>query len=99
MPLKSNRGIAVGVAWFDRAQWTRLTEVVPDRSKLDDTFEDWERNARNALARITSEGHRAREVSIDVENLLAWCTLRGVPPDSAARAEYVAELMRLNGDG
>jgi hypothetical protein len=99
MALKTSRETVIGVAWFDRAQWTRLTEVVPDRSKLDDTFEEWERNARRALAQIIAEGHRAKEVPIDVEQLLAWCTLRGLSPDSAARAEYVADLMRLKGDG
>lgn len=97
--MKPCGGIVIGVAWFDRAQWTRLKEVAPDRAKLDDTFEDWERNARSALADIVAAGNRAKEVPIDVEKLLAWCTLRGIPPDSAARAQYVADLMRLGSDG
>ena len=86
--------LTVGIAWFDRAQWTRLTEVVPDRSTLDDTFEQWERGARKLLAQIRAEGRIAKEVPIDVEQLLAWCTLRGIPPDSGSRAEYVVHLMR-----
>jgi hypothetical protein len=95
MTLKpTDHELTIGVAWFDRAQWTRLTEVVPDRSTLDDTFEQWERSARNLLAQIRAEGRIARQVPIDVEHLLAWCTLRGAPPDSRSRAEYVTHLMR-----
>src|SRR3989304_5628560 len=42
---RPDRNIIVGFAWFDRAQWQRLMEVADDRNKLDDTFEQWERNA------------------------------------------------------
>ena len=93
------RKVKIGVAWFDRAQWVRLTEVVPDRSSLDDTFEQWERSARDTVAQLRAEGHSVKEVLIDVEQLLAWCTLRGVAPNSSSRAEYVAELVRIrNGE-
>ena len=86
--------LIVGFAWFDRAQWTRLTEVVPDRSTLDDTFEQWERSARTAVARMRDQGLRVEEVSIDIEQLLAWCTLQGLRPDSGSRAKYAAYLVR-----
>ena len=91
----SHGGVAIGVAWFDRDQWKRLKEVAPDSAKLDDSFEDWERNARNVLARIRAEGHRAEMVPIDVEQLLAWCMLQGLAPDGKARASYVSCLMKV----
>ena len=86
--------LIIGVAWFDREQWTRLTQVVPDRSALDDTFEQWERSARNALARMRADGLRAEAVPINVEQLLAWCMLQGLKPDGKARANYAAYLIK-----
>ena len=56
--------IAVGVAWFDREQWRRLCEVAVDRAKLDDTFEEWEANARRALVNPGAAGVKAEPVSI-----------------------------------
>ena len=86
--------VAVGVAWFDRDQWKRLKEIAPDRGALDDTFEDWERNARRLMAKITADGHRVEAVPVDIDQLLAWCTLQGIAPDGKARASYVTHLLR-----
>jgi len=99
-PKREVSEVQIGLAWFDREQWKRLTEVVSDRSTLDDTFEDWERGARDAVAQMRAEGHRVKEVPINVDQLMAWCRLRGVAPDSSSRAEYVADLMRTGkGEG
>jgi hypothetical protein len=84
----------VGFAWFDRAQWQRLAEVVPDRNELDDTFEEWERSASNALKDLERSGQRIEKVPITVDQLLAWCVLRGMVPDGKARSEYVAEILQ-----
>jgi hypothetical protein len=64
-------GSQVGLAWFTREQWQRLTEVVDDRNELDDTFEQWERNALAALYKLESQGHSVRKVMVDVETLAA----------------------------
>ena len=85
----------VGIAWFSRDQWQRLSELVDDRDELDDTFEQWERNALAALYRLESQGYSVRKVMVDVEMFVAWCRGRGRRIDSAARAEYVVALLRI----
>jgi hypothetical protein len=90
-------GSQVGFAWFTREQWQRLTEVVDDRNELDDTFEQWERNALAALYKLESQGHSVRKVMVDVETLVAWCRGRGRSIDSAARADYVIALLKIAG--
>jgi hypothetical protein len=35
----------LGLAWYSREDWERLREIADDRDKLDDTYEDWERQA------------------------------------------------------
>jgi hypothetical protein len=85
----------VGFAWFTRAQWQRLTEVVDDRNELDATFELWERNALAALYKLESQGCSVRKVIVDVETFVAWCRGRGRRIDGTARADYVIALLRL----
>ena len=35
----------LGLAWYGREDWEQLREIADDRDKLDDTYEDWERQA------------------------------------------------------
>jgi hypothetical protein len=86
--------IAIGFAWFDREQWVQLHAVAADREKLDDTFEEWEANARRALADLKSQGLAAEPCEIRVTDLVRWCADRKLPVDSAARAEYVSFMLR-----
>jgi hypothetical protein len=95
MPRESEtKPVRIGVAWFDREQWLRLTEVVPNRNELDDTFQQWERNAKKTLEDLERRRQLVEKVPIKVDELLAWCTLRGLTPNGKARSEYVIELMQ-----
>lgn len=82
------------MAWFDRAQWQRLTEVVDDRSELDDTFDQWRRRARTAMRNFESEGCRVEKVWIDVDSMVSWCAKEGLPVNSRSRAQYVSDLLK-----
>jgi hypothetical protein len=86
--------VVVGIAWFDRQQWVLLNDVAADPAKLDDTFEEWEANARRALADLKSQGVAAEPFDVRVVDLVQWCADRNLPIDSAARAEYVSFMLR-----
>jgi hypothetical protein len=88
------RAAVVGLAWFDRKQWQRLTEVVEDRSELDDTFEQWKQGALDAVRKIESEGQTVEKVHIEVASLASWCKEKGLPVNGKSRAEYVAQIMQ-----
>jgi hypothetical protein len=90
-----NNQLRIGIAWFDREQWNRLTEVVPDRSELDDTFEAWERSARKAIKNFERNGQTIEKVQIKVEELLAWCLINGTSPNGASRSNYVSEVLKI----
>ena len=86
--------LAVGVAWFDREQWQLLLEVAADRPKLDDSFEEWEANARLALSNLKAEGVNAEPFEVRVAELAQWCNERKLPIDGAARAQYVSFMLK-----
>jgi len=91
---RSDRKMVVGFAWFDRQQWHRLTEVVDDRNELDDTFEQWERSALDALRTLERSRQRAEKVHIDVEAFVSWCKGKGLPVNGPSRAEYVSFVLQ-----
>jgi hypothetical protein len=51
---------------------------------LDDTFDDWERGAPEAISELAAVV-RIRKTAIDVEALAAWCRQEGQRLDGAAR--------------
>ena len=88
------RPLVVGLAWFDRKQWQRLIETVEDRNELDDTYEQWQQSALEAVRMIERQGQQVEKVHVEVESLVYWCKEKGLPVNGKSRAEYVTELMR-----
>jgi len=89
----------IGFAWYTRETWERLRESADDREALDDTFEEWERQAVGAFRELESIRRSVRKVPVDIDAVVAWCRKRGRRFDSAARSEYVAQLLRRSADG
>jgi hypothetical protein len=83
----------LGLAWYSREDWERLHEIADDRDKLDDTYEDWERQALEMIQDLEAVGQQIRKVPIDIEALIAWCRERKCRIDMAARSEYVSYLL------
>lgn len=80
------------LAWYDEGQWQLLCALVPNRGELDDSYEQWQQSARQAVREIESNGHKVERVSIDVLAMSEWCRERIAPLTGSARAEYVAQL-------
>jgi len=89
-----DRPLLVGLAWFDRKQWQLLTKAVADRSELDDTYEQWQRSALEAVRMIERQGQRVERVHVEVESLVSWCKEKGLSVNGKSRAEYVTQLMQ-----
>jgi hypothetical protein len=97
-PKRKGQGMVLGLGWFDREQWQRLTEVVENRGELDDTYEKWEQGAREALRNFERQGQSVEKVHINVGALVIWCKAKGVPVNGKLRSEYVASLLRKRGE-
>jgi len=92
--LTPDRAAVVGLAWFSRKQWQRLTEVAEDRNELEDRYEQWEQRAVEAMRAIERQGQKVEKVHVEVESLMSWCKEKGVAVNDQSRAEYVTQLMR-----
>jgi hypothetical protein len=89
-----DRAVVVGFAWFDRKQWKLLTEAVQNRNELEDTYEQWQLSALDAVRVIESRGQKIERVHVEVESLVSWCKEKGLPVNGESRAEYVTQIMR-----
>jgi hypothetical protein len=61
----------IGLAWYSREDWQRLREIADDRDKLDDAYEDWERQALKMIRDLEAVRRRIRKVPINIEALIA----------------------------
>lgn len=84
----------VAFAWYDAQQWARLRAIAADVEALDDRYENWLKQAEDAVAKLRDRGIHAQRIAIDVDSAAAWCAARGRPFTSSSRAEYVAEVAR-----
>ena len=88
---KSKQRVALGVAWYLPSQWARLREVSIDREQLEDTYEEWLAIACTKVKELEDAGMVIERVELDVEQWLNWCKEKGLPFDSASRANFVSE--------
>lgn len=86
-----SKNAAIGVAWYLPSQWAQLREVSTDREQLEDTYDEWLAMACKKMQELEDAGIVVERVELDVKEWLDWCQEKGLPLDSASRANYVAE--------
>ncbi len=83
----------VGLAWWQADQWKRLKEISEDRENLEDTYEEWRKNASGVIRELEAQGQIIKKVSINLEELILWCNENSKPLNGASRAEYSAYIL------
>jgi hypothetical protein len=84
----------VGLAWYRPEQWQRLREISVDRGELEDSYQEWLRNAEKAIRELNRNGIQSVKVPLEVEELLHWCQSQNLPVDAEARSRYVTEKLQ-----
>jgi hypothetical protein len=87
-PFRSNKEI-VGIAWYQEDQWDLLVEVADDPEKLHDSYEEWRKDATQAILRMQDDGLNVFPFPVDVNKIVAWCKANGLPMDRSNCAKYV----------
>ena len=73
-----------------------MREVSEDRDDIEETFVEWQVNAEKGIRLMQSQGIIPEKVLVDVEEFLAWCSGKGLPPNGESRSEYAAWLIKEN---
>lgn len=91
----SGQGMAVGVAWYREADWSRIKELFPDADQLHDSYAEWLKSAEESVKRLARTGMIVEPYIIDIDDFLGWCLIHDRPRDAKARTEYVIEKLNL----
>jgi hypothetical protein len=86
--------IVTGVAWYRPEQWQRLREVSEDVENLEETYDAWLQTAERMIRDGIPTDVVVEKIEVDVEEVLAWCNVMGLPMNTASRARFVSERVR-----
>lgn len=81
----------VCIAWFRREQWPLLKQKAADRDEIEDTYDDWEKEAKKLVRMCIETGNKFHKIDVDVFALEKWCEEKGLQNDSKARSQFAAE--------
>jgi hypothetical protein len=84
----------VGIAWYEPEQWPRLLEISANGAELEETHPEWLRDVERAIKELNRNGIQCVKVTVDLEQLLAWCQSQNIPVNGEARSRYVAEKLQ-----
>lgn len=88
----------VAVGWYTPEEWARVKAASADPELFENTFQEWESMATDALREFRSGGLTPVKVLISADELEAWCLAHGKPVRADARAEFVLEKARQGND-
>jgi len=86
--------IVTGVAWYRPEQWERLREVSEDVDNLEETYDAWLKTAERLIRDGIPSDVRVERINVDVEEVLAWCNVLGLPMNASSRSRFVSERVR-----
>ena len=86
--------IITGVAWYRPEQWQRLREVSEDVENLEETYHAWLQTAERMIRDGIHADVVVEKIDVDVEEVLAWCNVMGLPMNTTSRAQFVSERVR-----
>jgi len=69
--MDTDNDIQFSLCWFDKEQWELLAKIDPDG--VDDSYEEWRKNANEAISNFSANGQNLVKVSIKVAELQEWC--------------------------
>ena len=80
----------VGIAWYQPDQWQRLLTVSVDKDKLEETYNEWIKEAERVIKELRRQGLYIIKVDVNIEELVAWCRKKKIPVNGEARSMYAA---------
>jgi len=55
----------IGIAWYSKEQWEKLKGTAFDTEVIEDTFEEWQLKADEAIGNMRRQGINVIKVSFD----------------------------------
>lgn len=85
---------AAGIAWYKRADYSRILEIMDDREVFSPTFDKWQSKAEDTERQMKARGFVVVRAHIDPEHFAAWCAANDLNVDAKARTRWGNEAAR-----
>ena len=77
------------IAYYRKEDWQYFLEIIDDRDKVDDTWEEWFLSFSKLKSALESEGLVVIPITINLKRLKRYCTKKNIKNIGATRAKYV----------
>jgi hypothetical protein len=84
------RKVSFGTTWYTESEWAKVKAAAVDPVRFEATFAEWVQMAEQSLLELRAIGVIAEKVQVRADELLAWCLVRNLQNNAAARAEFVS---------
>ena len=84
----------IAVPWYVPQEWARVKAAAIDPERFEETFPEWEAMETEHFERLRAEYPNMEKVFVVADEFLAWCYVRALAIDAAARAEFAAEKLQ-----
>jgi hypothetical protein len=81
--------IEIKLAYYRKKDWKRFIETIDDRERMHETWNEWHQAFLKLKQDFISRGFEVTAVKIDLNELIAYCKIRGIKNDGEARSEFV----------
>lgn len=79
------------IAWFRREQWFLIKQKADDPEIIEDTYEEWEKEAESLVQKLIAIGKQFNKIDVDIFELEEWYKANGLPNVGNARSRFAAE--------
>ena len=79
----------VNIAYYEKKDYDRFLSIIDDRENAHDTWEEWFLGFLKAKEGLASQGIYAKDVTVDLDELIKYCADRKIKINGAARSEFV----------
>ena len=80
----------IGVAWYSPETWQQLA-AIPE-ARIQKTYADFVRGFDRIVRDLTMQGIKVEKLTIDIEQMTAWCHRNGYEIDDKGRSVYGSVL-------
>jgi hypothetical protein len=91
---RDRNNLVMGVSWYRADQWHRLWEISEDKQTFEITYEASLVDSEKKIQQLEAQGYRPIKVEVDVEELLAWCSMQGLSVTPETRTRFMMNILR-----
>ena len=80
----------INLAYYRKQDWKRFLEIIDDKEKMHDSWKEWNKAYLKTKKELTSQRFIVKDFTVDLDELLNYCSIKGIINDGKARSQFVA---------